>query len=225
MLSRKLVHRLAKMGFPELFEKKRTKKNYQLNSLHTRHLRSWSESLDPCSFSCTLNFGPLVAKYFPKNCVLEFFHETYLPNSFYTLHLLFWVSLFTPIHFRVPTLHTITLVAKYLPENGISRIFRKQYLLISYHTWHVPLCGVSLDHYSITLGPHEAGGGAKHPSLTLTGPSRGEPSRHLGSSYQQGVSILSPLIADLRCPWGSCRSCMVAPRDHFQDDKGASGIL
>ena len=49
----------------------------------------------------------------------------------------------------------------------------------------------------ITLGPHEAGIWVKHPSLTFPAPSRGAPSRHLGSSYQQGVPILSPLIADL----------------------------
>ena len=57
--------------------------------------------------------------------------------------------------------------------------------------------------YCITLGPHEAGVWAKHPSLMLPAPSRGEPSRHLGSSYQQVVSILSPLIADLSGLWGS----------------------
>ena len=73
--------------------------------------------------------------------------------------------------------------------------------------------------YPIMLGPHEAGVWAKHPSLTT---SRGEPSRHLGPSYQRGESILSPLIADLS---GLCRSCMVAHRDYFQDDKDASGIL
>ena len=38
----------------------------------------------------------------------------------------------------------------------------------------------------ITLGPHEAGIWAKHPSLTIPAPSRGEPSRHLGSRYQRG---------------------------------------
>ena len=74
----------------------------------------------------------------------------------------------------------------------------------------------------IMLGPHEAGVWAKHPSLTLPAPSRGEPSRHLGSSYQQGVSILSPLIADLSGLWGSS---MIAPKDYFEDDKEASGIL
>ena len=40
------------------------------------------------------------------------------------------------------------------------------------------------------------------------------------------LSILSPLIADLSgCGAHPCRSCMVAPRDYFQDDKEASGIL
>ena len=61
---------------------------------------------------------------------------------------------------------------------------------------------------SITLGPHEAGVWAKHPSLTIPAPSSGEPSRHLGSSYQRGVSILSPLIADLSGLWGSSMQVM-----------------
>ena len=39
-------------------------------------------------------------------------------------------------------------------------------------------------------------------------PGRGEPSRHLGSSYQRGVSILSPLIADLSGLWGSSMQVM-----------------
>ena len=60
----------------------------------------------------------------------------------------------------------------------------------------------------ITLGSHEAGIRAKHPSLTLPAPNRGEPSRHLGSSYQQGVPILSPLIADLSGLWGSSMQVM-----------------
>ena len=76
------------------------------------------------------------------------------------------------------------------------------------------------------LGPREAGVWAKHPSLTLPAPSMGEPSRHIGSSYQQGVSILSPLIADLSGLWGSSMQVMHGrPRDYFQDDKEASGIL
>ena len=61
---------------------------------------------------------------------------------------------------------------------------------------------------SITLGPHEAGVWVKHPSLTIPVPSSGEPSRHLGSSYQRGVSILSPLIADLSGLWGSSMQVM-----------------
>ena len=61
---------------------------------------------------------------------------------------------------------------------------------------------------SIMLGPHEAGVWAKHPSLKLSAPSREEPSRHLGSSYQQGVSILSPLIAYLSGLWGSSMQVM-----------------
>ena len=78
----------------------------------------------------------------------------------------------------------------------------------------------------ITLGPHDAGFWAKHPSLTLPAPSRGEPSRHLGSNYQQGVSILSPLIANLSGLWGTSMQVMHGcPRDHFQDHKEASGIL
>ena len=60
----------------------------------------------------------------------------------------------------------------------------------------------------ITLGPREACVWAKHPSLTIPVPSRGEPSRHLGSSYQQGVSILSPLIADFSGLWGSSMQVM-----------------
>ena len=60
----------------------------------------------------------------------------------------------------------------------------------------------------ITLGPHEAGVWAKHPSLTIPAPSSGKPSRHLGSSYQRGVSILSPLIADLSGLWGSSMQVM-----------------
>ena len=44
----------------------------------------------------------------------------------------------------------------------------------------------------IMLGPHEAGVWAKHPSLTIPAPSRGEPSRHLGSNYQrEGVHPVS----------------------------------
>ena len=58
----------------------------------------------------------------------------------------------------------------------------------------------------ITLGPHEAGIWVKHPSLTL--PAGTETSRHLGSSYQQGVPILSPLIADLSGLWGSSMQVM-----------------
>ena len=59
------------------------------------------------------------------------------------------------------------------------------------------------------LRPHEAGVWAKHPSLTLPAPSRVEPSRHLGSSYQQGVYILSPLIADsVSDLWGSSMQVM-----------------
>ena len=60
----------------------------------------------------------------------------------------------------------------------------------------------------ITRGPHEAGVWAKHPSLMIPAPSRGEPSRHLGSSYQRGMFILSPLIADLSGLWGSSMQVM-----------------
>ena len=38
----------------------------------------------------------------------------------------------------------------------------------------------------ITLGHHEAGVWAKPPSLKIPATSRGDPSRHLGSSYQRG---------------------------------------
>ena len=58
----------------------------------------------------------------------------------------------------------------------------------------------------IMLGPHEAGVWAK--TAQFDAPSRGEPSRHLGSRYQQGVSILSPLIADLGGLWGSSMQVM-----------------
>ena len=65
---------------------------------------------------------------------------------------------------------------------------------------------------------------AKHPGLTL--PAGTETSRHLGPSYQQGVPILSPLIADLSGLWGSPMQVMHGrPRDYFQDDQEASGIL
>ena len=199
MLSRKLVHRLAKMGFPELFEKK--------NSIHCIPgicLMEWVSW--PLLIFVYPQFCPSGGQIFPRKLRSGIFSWNLFAKfiSYLAFTLFGWVFW----HFRVPTLNTITLVAKYLPKNGISRFFRKQYLLISYHTWHVPLCGVSLDHYSITLGPHEAGVGAKHPSLTLPCPSRGEPSRHLGSSYQQGVSLLSPLIADLSGLWGSSMQVM-----------------
>ena len=57
-------------------------------------------------------------------------------------------------------------------------------------------------------------------------PAGTETSRHLGSSYQQGAPILSPLIADLSGLWGSSMQVMHGhPRDYFQDDQEASGIL
>ena len=78
----------------------------------------------------------------------------------------------------------------------------------------------------IMLGPHEAGVWAKHPSLTIPAPSRGEPSRHLGSSYQHGVSILSPFVADLSGLWGSSMQVMHGrPQGLFSRWQGGSGIL
>ena len=88
------------------------------------------------------------------------------------------------------------------------------------------ISGVAIEVWEcITLGSHEACVRAKHPSLTIPAPSRGEPNRHLGSSYQQGVSCLHCLLTWVACGAHPCRSSMVAPGDYFQDNKEASGIL
>ena len=76
------------------------------------------------------------------------FWKNYWLNSFHTWHLHLWVSLLTPIHFRVPSLIFGPLVAKYLAENGISGTFWKNCWLNSFHTWHLSLWGESLDPYT-----------------------------------------------------------------------------
>ena len=53
------------------------------------------------------------------------------------------VSLFTRIHFGVPSLIFGPLVAKYLAESGVFWTFRKNYWLSSFHTWHLSLWGES----------------------------------------------------------------------------------
>ena len=76
----------------------------------------------------------------------------------------------------------------------------------------------------ITLGPHEAGVWAKHPSLTL--PAGESPADTLAPAISRGCpSCLHWLLTWVACGAHPCRSCMVAPRDYFQDDKEASGIL
>ena len=75
----------------------------------------------------------------------------------------------------------------------------------------------------ITLGPHEAGVWAKHPRLTIPAPSRADT---LAPAISRGCpSCLHWLLTWVACGAHPCRSCVVAPRDYFQDDKGASGIL
>ena len=59
-------------------------------------------------------------------------------NSFISSwHLPLWVNLWTPIHFRVPTINFGPRVADMWPK-WVSGTFWKNYLLNSFHTWHLP---------------------------------------------------------------------------------------
>ena len=103
------------------------------------------------------------------------------------------------------------------------------------HMWLMPFVSsmVSLSQpyppfsINITLGPHEAGIWAKHPSLTLPAPSRygDQQTPCLQLSAGGCPSCLHWLLTWVACGAHPCRSCMVAPRDYFQDDQEASGIL
>ena len=119
-------------------------KNCWYNSFHTWHLPLWGESLDPYSFyigciewlidwcqylaftlmgwvSWRQYIFMFLASYpafwwpniWPKWGFGNFLKKNYWLNSFYTRNL-YGVTLFTPIHFRVPSLILGTLVAKYL---------------------------------------------------------------------------------------------------------------
>ena len=73
---------------------------------------------------------------------------------------------------------------------------------------------------NITLGPHEAGVWAKHPSLTIPAPSTLAP-----AISGRCPSCLHWLLTWVACGAHPSKSCMVVPRDYFQNDKEASGIL
>ena len=86
----------------------------------------------------------------PKMGFPEFFEKTIGPIHYISGIYPYWVSLLTPIHFRVPSLIFGPLVAKYLAGNGVSRTFWKKYWLNSFHTWHLPLWGESFEPYTFS---------------------------------------------------------------------------
>ena len=120
-----------KMGFPEIFEKK-----HWPNSFHTWHLPLWGESLDPYIFSCSLPyFRPSGGQIFGRKWgFMELFEKTIGSIHFIPGIYPYGVSLFTRIHFGVPSLIFGPLVAKYLAESGVSGTFRKNCWLSSFHT-------------------------------------------------------------------------------------------
>ena len=137
----------SKMGFPELFEK-----NHWLNSFHTWHLplRGWVS----WPLFIFLFLAPFLALWWsdiwPKMGFLELFEKTIGPIHFMPGIYPYWISLFTSIHFRVPSLICGPLVVKYFAENGVSGTFWKTYWPNSFHTWHLPLWDESLDPYSFS---------------------------------------------------------------------------
>ena len=90
-----------------------------------------------------LSVGPSVCRQGFRNFLKKIICSIHFIPGIYP----YGVSLWTPIHFRVPTINFGPLVAKYLPENGVSGIFWKNYLLNSFDTWHLPLWGESFDSY------------------------------------------------------------------------------